>query len=69
MPAKLPIRDGEPFIAALEQAHAEGNAEFIERHMARLERLIAQYQDRTFELSKLQYRARQIRELHERPRR
>jgi len=45
MPAKLPICDGEPFIAALERAHAEGNVDFIEQHFRRLERLISQYND------------------------
>jgi hypothetical protein len=58
-------RDGELFIARLERAQAEGDTDFVAAHMARLEQLIAHYMDRTYELSKLQYLARMIREHHE----
>ncbi len=34
----LPIHDGEPFIAALERASEEGNADFVAANMERLER-------------------------------
>jgi len=44
-------RDGEPFIAKLEAAQAEGNTDFVAAHMPRLERLIARYMDRTHELA------------------
>ena len=57
--------DGEPFLASLERAQADGDTEFVAAHMPRLERLVAQYQDRIYELSKLQYRARMIHEHHE----
>jgi hypothetical protein len=57
--------DGELFLAKLEEAQAEGDTDFVAAHMPRLERLIAPYMDRTYELSKLQYRARMIREHHE----
>jgi len=67
MPTRLPIQDAEPFIAKLEQAVQEGDADFIEANMPRLERLIALYQERIHELAQLQYRARTIREQHEPP--
>ena len=67
MATKLPMHDGEPFIARLEQAVEEGDAEFIEANMPRLERSIAKLQDRIYELAKLQQRARLVREQHEPP--
>lgn len=59
------MHDGEAFIARLEQSIEEGNADHVEANMDRLERLIAQYQDRIYELTSLQYRARLIRDRHE----
>lgn len=64
---KLPYRDGEPFIAKLEQGVEAGDADFIEANMPQLEKLIALYQDRIHELAQLQYRARLVRERHEPP--
>jgi len=58
-------RDGELFLAKLEEAQAEGNTDFVAAHMPRLEQLIACYMDRTYELAQLQYRARMVREHHE----
>jgi len=34
---QLPPLDGEPFIAKLEEAQAEGDADHVERNMRRLE--------------------------------
>ena len=65
--AKPPYKDGEPFIAKLEEAVIEGDADFIEANMPRLETLIARLQDRAAELALLQYRARSVREQHEPP--
>jgi predicted short-subunit dehydrogenase-like oxidoreductase (DUF2520 family) len=65
MATRLPINDGGEFIAGLEAALAKGDVDYIERHLPRLERLIAQYQIRIYELAQLQYRAMQIRERHE----
>lgn len=59
--------DGEPFIAYLEKAQAEGDADHIERNMNRIEALIVKYQERIHELAQLQYRARAIRDRHEPP--
>ena len=67
MSIRLPYKDGEPFIEKLEEAVEAGDADFIEANMKRLEGLIAQYQDRIYELARLQQRAREIREQHEPP--
>jgi hypothetical protein len=61
MAITLPMNDGEPFIAKLEEAVESGDADFVERNLPRLEQLIAQYQDRIYALVKLQQRARGIR--------
>ena len=42
---QLPPLDGELFLAKLEQAEAEGHADFVEANMPRLERMIAVYQE------------------------
>ena len=65
MTTRLPWHNGERFIAKLEQAIDEGNADFIEANMPRLERLIGLLQDRSHELAQLQYRARVVRDRHE----
>ena len=65
MATRLPINDGEKFIAGLEAALAEGDVDHIERHLPRLERLILQYQNCIYELAQLQYRAMMVRERHE----
>ncbi len=36
---QLPPLDGEPFLANLEEAQAEGDADFVEADMSRVERL------------------------------
>ncbi len=63
--AKLPFRDGEPFIETCEKAAEAGDADFIEMNMDRLEELIARFQDRVYQLTKLQQRAREVRDRHE----
>lgn len=67
MPTRLPMCDGELFIAKLEAAMEDNDCAFIEANMPRLEKLIAFYQDRSYELAKLQQRARVIRDRHEPP--
>lgn len=67
MATKLPWHDSERFIAKLEQAIDEGNADFIEANIPRLEEIIGLLQDRTYELTQLQYRARAVRDRHEPP--
>jgi hypothetical protein len=58
-------RDGEPFIAALEQAQGAGHLDHVEANLPRLECLIARLQNRQIELAELQYRACQIRDMYE----
>ena len=55
------------FIAKLEQAIDEGNADFIEANMPRQEEIIGLLQDRSHELAQMQYRARVVRDRHEPP--
>ncbi len=62
---KLPFQDGEPFIETCEKASEAGDADFIEANMDRLEDLIARFQDRVYQLTKLQQRAREVRDRHE----
>ena len=62
---KLPFQDGEPFIETCEKAVEAGDADFLEANMDRLEELIARFQDRVYELTKLQQRARDVRDRHE----
>ena len=59
-----PIGTVSFFIAHLEQAQMEGDIGLVSLQIPWIERLIAQYQDPIFELRKLQYRARLIRERH-----
>ena len=65
---RLPYRDGEPLIEALERAQEQGDLDVVTARMPALERLIARLQEHAHELAQLQYRARVIRERHE-PRR
>ena len=67
MPTQLGYLDGERFIAKLEEAVEAGDADYIEANMPRLESLIARLQERSAELTVLQYRARLVREQHEPP--
>jgi hypothetical protein len=62
---KLPFQDGEPFIETCEKAIEAGDADFIEANMDRLEDLISGFQDRIYQLTKLQQRAREVRDRHE----
>jgi len=62
---RLPPLDGKPFLAKLEEAQAEGDADHVERNMPRLEQMIGLYQDRAYEIAQLQYRARLVRDRHE----
>lgn len=57
--------DGEKFIATMERASEEGDADFASANMPRLETLIGQLQDRAYELAELQGRARAVRDRHE----
>ena len=57
--------DGESFIAAMEKAQDGGNLDFVQANMQRLEKLLAMYQDRAYELAQLQYRAQMVRRTHE----
>jgi hypothetical protein len=63
--AKLPFQDGEPLIETCEKASEAGDADFIEANMDRLEDLIARFQDRVYQITKLQQRAREVRDQHE----
>lgn len=65
MPTKRIYRDGELFIAKMEQALDEGGIEFVEANMPRLERLIARLQDRQYEVAQIMHRAMMVRERHE----
>ena len=57
----------EPFIAKLEQASAEGRADFIAGNMPRLEQLIAECMDWQVEIAEFEYRCRKVRDGHEPP--
>lgn len=63
--ARVPMHDGERFIAKLEQPSEVGDADFVAANMHRLEKLIAQLQDRGYEIAKLQGRARAVRDRHD----
>ena len=56
----------EPFVAKLEAASERGEADHVAANMARLEQIIAELMDYQHELADLQYRARTVRERHER---
>ena len=61
----LPVFDGVAFIETLEQAVEDGNAEFISKSLPKLKRYISLHQDRVYQLSQIQFRARTIYEQHE----
>ena len=65
MPTKRIYRDGEPFIAKMEEALDTSDIEFLEKNMPGLERLIARIGDRQQELAEIAYRAMQVRAKHE----
>lgn len=67
MRTRLGYRDGEAFIARMERAQADGDLDFVAANMKALEKLIGRLEDRSFELTQLQYRARMVREKHEPP--
>ncbi|MCY2927445.1 MAG: hypothetical protein NT031_18815 [Planctomycetota bacterium] len=63
---RLPAGDGEPFIAALEEHGVEaGDPDYVAANVPKLRRLIGDLQDRIYELSQLQYRARVVLDRHE----
>lgn len=63
---RLPAFDGEPFIAALEEYGIEqADPDYIAANVPRLRRLIAALQERIYELTQLQYRARLVLDRHE----
>ena len=51
MPKPLPYRDGELLVAKMEEARDEGNLDFVEANMPRLEDLIARIQDEQYRLA------------------
>ncbi len=65
---QIGYQDHERFTATMDRASEEGNADFVAANMGRLERLIGQLQDQAYELGELQYRARVVRDQHERGR-
>lgn len=64
---RLPQHDGEAFIAKMEEGIDEGNTDFLEANMERLEALSKKLKDRAYEIAQLQYRARVVRDRHEPP--
>jgi hypothetical protein len=61
----LPIADGTAFLKTLEQAVEEGDADLIAANLPKLKRYISMYQDRIYQLAKVQQRARDILNQHE----
>ena len=61
----LGYQDGEAFIERLEKAKAENDADAITANLARLCRLIADLQEESHRLARLQHRARSILAGHE----
>ncbi len=61
----LPIADGVAFIETLEQAVKDGNPDLIAANLPKLKRYISMFQDRNFQLSEIQQRARIIEQQHE----
>lgn len=65
-PTRLPMQDGEPFIATLEQYGIEqADPDYVAANVPKLRKLIAALQERIHELTLLQYRARVILDKHE----
>jgi hypothetical protein len=60
MPKKVLFLDEELFVAALDRAIEEGDGRFVDGHIDRLDSLISRLNDCLRELSKLQYRAQQL---------
>ena len=61
----LPIADGTAFIETLEQAVEDGNADLISANLPKLKDYVTMYQNRIFQLAKIQFRACTILEQHE----
>ena len=61
----LPVMDGVPFLETCEQAIVDGNAGFISANLAKVRRFVVMYQNRIYQLSPIQFRARGIIEQHE----
>ncbi len=53
MSNKLPYKDGEPFIAKLEEAVEAADADLIEANLPKLREIVRRFQDRSYELAKL----------------
>ena len=52
----------EPFLIALEQGQDRNDVAYLSANLPKLEKLIAELQEKQFRLAKLQYRARLIRD-------
>jgi len=52
----------EPFPTALEQGQEENNVAYLSANLPKLEKLIAELQEKQFQLADLAYRARSIRD-------
>ena len=62
---RVPERD--PLIASLERGIDDGRPDFIGANIPRLEKLIADLQEASLRLARLQHRARIVRDRHEPP--
>ena len=67
MSKQLGYLDGEPFIAQMEQAVQDGDADLVAANMLRLRQLIDDYAMRMYEIAQLSFRARTIVQQHEPP--
>jgi len=54
--------NAEPFPTALEQGQEENDVAYLSANLPKLEKLIAELQEKQFKLAYLQYRARSIRD-------
>ena len=61
----LPLADGVEFIKMLEKAVADGSPDLVSANMPKLIRYVKMYQDRIYQLSQIQFRARSIIDQHE----
>lgn len=52
----------EPFLKALEQGQEENDVAYLSAHLPKLEKVIAELQEKPHTLADLQYRARLIRD-------
>ena len=61
----LPVLDGVAFLQTCEQAIEDGNADYVSVSLPKLKTYVSMYQDRIYQLSQIQFRARSIIEQHE----